>query len=231
MKAKSEKVAELWSRINMGNHANTCVFEQGLHIHILSCSNFHIVCANDVVPFSINKHGHTRWPSNLKTVCDSYVLKGVLQWDYCKSCERSDATTLEPTFPVKFIEMNQKTVNWSAQRSCTSNTTASICQRKFSCHRCPPPHHQKSTFHRGFPFAQGFPLQHVNMLESIIELLCICTNIHKLVVLKKCPTMHMCNTQKAFSHTLSFCHLTFFPLVTERLPIVLRQGSAEGNTN
>ena len=60
-----------WEIVN--RVSKTCVFEQGLHIPILSCSNFHIVCANDLVPFSINKHGHTRWPSNLKTVCDSYV--------------------------------------------------------------------------------------------------------------------------------------------------------------
>ena len=134
-----------------------CIRARSSHTYTFSCSNFHIVCANDLVPFSISKYVHTRWPSSLKTVCDSYVLKEVLQWDYnSKSCERSAATTLEPTFPVKFYEMNQKTVNRSASlvpptllhRFARENLAITGALLRIT----------RNQHFTGFSFAQGFPL-------------------------------------------------------------------------
>ena len=113
MKAKSEKVANFWSRIQMGNHESSvkdmCIWARPSHKYTLSCSNFDIVCANDLVPFSINKHSHTRWPSNLKTVCDSYI------WDYCKSCER-------PLMSQLFLLNSKRWIRKLEQSSFPENT-------------------------------------------------------------------------------------------------------------
>ena len=61
-------------------------FVQGItniNCKVAPYSDLDIACAGDFIHLCTNTHAH------LKTVCDAYVLKGVLQWDCCKICEGS----------------------------------------------------------------------------------------------------------------------------------------------